>query len=658
MLVQLLYLLCLGDIAYGKPLSASDWQVRQQPELNISGAVVLEDHTRFSASVIERYRRVRVLSELGKSAAEFIDDTASVRKLEGRVVDVGGEETVFGQKSDLVEVLNYKRRGDAERVRILVPPGLTTDCIVEMAWAIPADGALPLQRDAYFEEVAEPWFIVLKTYSFANLRHHRGWSINGTLKVATRQLWSSAGDEHFRQTKDQGRQVVSYLKIPARVNYPFGSAFRYDNAHFINVFKTFPDFSRNPQVFWEEVLKNYVRPYLFGFEFNPGKSYSAWLTQLRSDLPAEPSAAMTYLLGAFRERIASDRLLRPEQLQRLAIPRPASANPATMLADAFHNGIGNSLELNLLFYHLVMDSGVPFRLVFPSSSDQWPFDPESRQPFYFSYNFPLFAVQKDQDLILFSPERYEYGPGLFPVRYEGMLALVTDPRSGWHPEFRELHSSQPESNRLVTLYTTRLDSDFGYHMSIKRQVSGHYAAQYRRTYITLPAQERNELLANQWRDLGVFLLLDATVSAADELGSALTEEVSLRVEPRPQEVSSYAFQPFPNSYRPLATPSYWPAGRDQDLFLPFARKHSDINTLTVPEGWMLSGDNNWKRSNTIGEVVFQATQSGRKVTVRRDLSVNGNHFPRSAERQLKAYLAWMDEAFEQNIAFVLPETAP
>ncbi len=651
MLTCLLLALCCGEIAYGTPIPAADWQYGA----NLHGceAIVLEDRTLFLEKAIERYRKVHILSERGKAAVEFVDLTGTARKLEGRVVDVHGEETAFGQRSDLVELVTYKGRGDLEKVRLLVPPGLSRNCIVELAWTIPAEGAIPLGRDAFIEAVAEVWPVRNKSFSFTSLRNHPGWQL-GNLRLVSQPLWTTGADDHFRLARSGGRQTVAYLELPARAAFPFGNDWRYDNSHFVQVVKTFPDFGHRARDFWKDVCQNYVRAYLFGAEFKPSPEYRAWVAELKAQRGEEPVQAMSQLLRAFRARMASTRMARWDQ--RFADAAPEDDLGKRLLA-AFQRGAGDSYELNQLFYRVVTDVGQPFVLVFPSSTEQWPFDADARQPFYFNY-YPLYGVPQGQELMLFAPERYEYGPGYFPNTYEGLEAMVVDPRARWQPRFTVLQGTGAESNRMVSHYTTELQPDFGYSLALQRKVTGAYGAAYRQAYYGLPPAEKNEALAAAWRDLGVFVLTEATVEGADELEAVITEKIALKVEKRPLDVSSYAFHPFPNSVRPLRSPHTWPPNRDQDLFLDFAKQHIDLNTITVPDGWVLSGVNDWHRRNAVGEVAFQAVQAGNKVTVRRDLTVSRNRYPRTEERQLKAFLAWVDEAFEQTIAFALPQGAP
>lgn len=95
----------------GNPLPETDWEVTEVPEWGIYDAVIIESVVEFRPRSINHYKKVRILSEKGKEAASFIDNSGEAINLKGRVITRSGEEIRFDTKKDLLEVLDYKTRG-------------------------------------------------------------------------------------------------------------------------------------------------------------------------------------------------------------------------------------------------------------------------------------------------------------------------------------------------------------------------------------------------------------------------------------------------------------------------------------------------------------------------------------------------------------------
>lgn len=56
---------------YGQPIPEEAWQVTNDPTLGIQDAAYLMYYTQFNSTYVKHYRLIRILSEQGKSAAEF-----------------------------------------------------------------------------------------------------------------------------------------------------------------------------------------------------------------------------------------------------------------------------------------------------------------------------------------------------------------------------------------------------------------------------------------------------------------------------------------------------------------------------------------------------------------------------------------------------------
>lgn len=631
-----------------KPLSASDWAVVQKPEADIYDAVVLIDTTSFFDTAIERFRRVRILSESGKVAAEFRDETGTAKSLQGRVVLPDGSETRFSQE-DLVETLSFSSRRHKGSSRLLVPPGLTTDCIVELSWTIPAQRGLPLKASTYFEAIAEPWYVATKSFTFNKIRSQAN-------EFLVRQLWTTAEPERFSVDKGSAYTRVTYRNFQAVAEQPFGNEFRHEQGHYVYAFRYYSDLNPSPDKFWGELAQKVIRNNLTWLKFAPGSEWDAWVQELKAALPADPVAAMTMVQSQFRRKFTLISLASPEQAARIMRTTKENDIPERILGNVVRRGYGDYYELSMVFFHLVEELKLPAVLIFPTSIDQMPFNPKSFDDNSFNLYLPFYAIYVNDRPVVFAPVYYEYRAGYYPSRHMALPALQVDPRS-WTSQFIVLPPLSAESNRLVTQYRTTLQENGEMEMSYKRQGTGEYLSYFTRKHFPLPAAERTQNLIHAWSTQHTTVTA-AAVEGADDLESVVTETITAKSRNNISNISRLAIDPFPHSMLPIDLPSVWPERREQDLFLSFAQQTIDLNTFTVPEGWRLFGENDWEHSNQIGSIKFKCTQEGTKVTVRRDFVLNRSFYPRELEGQLKEFLAWMDEAFNQTIALDLKGGTP
>ncbi len=645
MISSLLLLAVMGWSPGEAPISATDWAVVENPAAGIRDAVVLLDTTDFSEKVIERYRRVRILSENGKAAAEFYDESGTAYELKGRVVLPDGSEIRFGQK-DLVETLSMRSQRHKETTRLLVPPGLTDDCIVETSWTLPATNGLPSANRTYFDFVAEPWFVGTKSYTFHELR---GGSY-------VHQIWTKADEGHFAFEKTNTRKKVTYREIAAAEDQPFGNPFRHEQAHYVYAFHYYFYLDLSPDKFWDDFAQKIVRNRLTYLDFSPGSDWDDWVRELRASLPADPVAAMTLVQSQFRKRFALTSLLSPEQAPRVTRTIQPSDLPSRLLGATWRRGYGNASELSQLFFRLVQALDLPVSLVYPSRLDALPFDPRTLDANCFDLNKPLYAVYVKDQPVIFAPVWYEYRPGYFPSSYLEMPALRIDPRT-WKTQFITMPGIAAESNRLVSQYKSQLHPNGTLTIQFKRQGTGAFLANVMRHYFPLPAPERTTHLKERWSDQHTTVEA-AAVEGADDLMGLVTETLAATRTVARDDTTRLVIEPFLHGMMPLETPAVWPEHREQDLFAPYAFQTIDLNTLTLPEGWRLIGDNTWEHTNEVGSVKYSCVQKGNMLTVRRDVTLRHCRYPRSQLEPFKAFLTWMEEAYAQSLTLDLAGDAP
>ena len=290
------------DVSFGRSVPQEIWDIREQPEREIYDAVILKDITRFTSGFIKRYREVRILNENGKTAAELIDPVGRVQKLKGRVVDITGKETKFDKKEDFVEVLNFRARGRSSKGKILIPPGLTTDCLVEYSWQIPSVSGLPLGRRRQQYQVQEEFFCMKKSFLVERLAFSsQSFSLSGTSIDWT----GIAPPAKFEKAQTSKLLELHYLGTPAKEDFPFGNQHLDPSSASVLVFRTLPDdYTKTPDAFWSRFGKVYLKD-LFDGSFSKSAGYKAWIEDIKSEMPRNPRGCFY----ACRECLSFENLL-------------------------------------------------------------------------------------------------------------------------------------------------------------------------------------------------------------------------------------------------------------------------------------------------------------------------------------------------------------
>lgn len=86
---------------------------------------------------IEHLVRIRVLSEAGRAGAELRDLSPLATQIQGRTNYRDGTFVRFDKRKDLAEKEISPDGDRVHKVRVLVPPGVTSDCVVELTSSPP-----------------------------------------------------------------------------------------------------------------------------------------------------------------------------------------------------------------------------------------------------------------------------------------------------------------------------------------------------------------------------------------------------------------------------------------------------------------------------------------------------------------------------------------
>lgn len=645
LLCSLFFALWMADdpvVTYGAPISKGDWAIQEDASKGIYDAVLIQDSTVFKANNTYYYRRIRILSESGKAAAEYFAPSGKVKALKGRVVDRNGKEVTFEKKEDFVKVLVFKTRGAKQKSRVLVPPGLTKDAVVEYSWRMEAEEGIEVGRYEKIYPIQSPYFVKEKSFE---IRPNAFYSVGLITHFTSTPLKKPA--RYITEKKGKWSKVI-YKDVMPLQEFPFGNRYLDQNTAYAMLYKSLPDYPSEAKGFWKKFSKELLGREIYGEKLSSSKEYNLWIKELKAGLPEAKHEALIYAYEAFRSKIKTPDLLTPTRLAQIEEDKDAARN---VLRRAVSKGFVTYYDAGKVFYRIVKDLDIPAKMIFANSFDGMLFFPEHMRPFSFSFYYPFFGVKTEKGgWVIVSPLYQEYPPGYVPTDFQGAPALVVDPFNNWSHSLMRIPRFGPDEHQRITQYQSTLSEKGKMAIQLKRQKSGEYNAFAKSKYFPLPEDEREISLRNYWENrLTDMEVLKVSLDNGAALKGNMVEHVSAEGSIDAEHLNAFVISPFPGQLRPISSPSFWPGKRSQPIILPRCVNQIDVNVIQVPKGWTLMGDPSWKKANMVGQVRYAAIQKGEKITIRRDIQIKQDMLKASDEKELKSFIAWMTEAMNQRI---------
>lgn len=649
--------LCLGVLAghalarapkYGEPLPAEAWLFNEETENGIQDAAFLLDYTQYNSTHVKHYRLIRIISEEGKKAAAFSAESRWINKIRGRVIDRDGGITDFENGEDFVDITAFRNRDEEQKNKVLIPPGLSDDCVVEIEWTM--NGRDGIEGDAFYQRkpIPEAYYCRKKVIDIRLLTADDFW--------VTRYVWRGvSAPTTLTKARWPGSQVtLIYEHLPPRKAHPFGNPFYDPSLPFFLIFRTVPNFGVKPETFWprfsEQVLKS------FHDDLNTGADHRAWVNALRSQLSADPAThpkknpihAARVALDRLQQRIGMPPLLTPTQM--IAYRRHRD-HEGVELADCFGNGWAESEHMVQLYLETLRRLDIPAKLVFTNSLQDAPIRREELNPYAFDWMHPLMRVEQGKDQAVFCAWRPDLEPGYLPAEQQGLAAMIVDPKRGWKPTFDWTPRFGPRANRMQTSYQATLSDEGRLSLAIEQVGTNHYNALTSHLYYHLPDHERDQALRKNWQQL---LGKQYTLTESAIVGDRdLQETTVIRVKAHlslDTETRFVSMHPFPISTVPITPPEWWTRDRREPIFMPRPFVQMSTLHLKLPAAWQLKGAPSWHKVNDLGSVKFVAFQKDDLLTVQRIIQLNAHIIHAQGQDMLRLFLAWVDEVEMQQIA--------
>lgn len=612
-----------------EPIPPEVWALRDNTALVNEGAVVLEHRVRFMNTYVEYTHRVRILSEAGRTAAEFGAFSADCHTFEGRTSYPDGRVVTFNQRKDMAE-RSIKSTAFQQTNTVLLPPGVTSDCVVELRWRESSDplpnnwgwsgtyhisNPYPIQTFVLEIPVNFPW-----AYRFFPARRQSPQvDLKGTLRV------------------------ITIRDIPARKPVPYCLEVSRDFARFVAYYSRSNltmAAREGSTAFWNTAAKTYYSDAFEG-EVRKGKRYRAFSAQLREGLTGTPHEQARTLMTRLDAEIRNTSF--PTSLESAAASkREASATINSQdLEAAIEQRRSDYSGMTILLFQMLKDQGLAPKIALAPNRNRSLFDIHFHNVYQFSSQF-IVVEDPAAGALWIEPGLRFAEPGLIHTDQQGTQALLLDPSDWSHKEVPV--PVQPYSyniRRYTTDITLEEEQD---RFKVQASFSGFPAWSERRTYMAQEPAEQARTLKESFLEFSRrAAIARAEVRGAQDPKVPISWEVEGTLEQ--EESRRREVQPFPGIPWALHVPDAWPETRVDPILMPYLRTHEAVATIHLPEGWTWNKSLPMDRSNQFGQVTWSAQQvDERTLRVVLKVTVTGFYAHASAYEPLKAFLGWVREA--------------
>ncbi|HEU4952784.1 MAG TPA: hypothetical protein VFT46_12615 [Holophagaceae bacterium] len=621
-------------------IPAAVWQMKATDPGNELGAVFLDDEVRLSDHDSEYRLRIRIMSNAGKDAARLGLFDSSLFKVEGRTVYPDGKVVEFDSAKDFAEQ-TVKTSAGGESTKVIIPPGLTDDCIVDLHWII--KGSQIGGFDSQGNYVGNYWFRVVIPRAFPVRK-----------KVIELTRWSPMssvvmgfGSHPPQVEKKDAYRVYTFTDVPAFEDIPYSIPITRERAELFLYWQ--PDVLRrmasDPGKYWNDLSKNWISKD-FDTDLKTGRAYKAFLAKVTEGLPEDPIQKAQTIIQRIQGAILNIDHMTAEQARARTKAQANATFQSQDLDRAIEDGWTNAVGIDYLAFKLLLDAGLHPRLVYTVNREERVFHADLPCIFQFSDYLILVPGKDGRSVAWFDPGNRLLPPGIIPPQYQGTPAFAVDGGT-WeaHPDFHV--PIQPAAvNSRTYAYDLNLD-DEGLQVSGRANFTGIPLWVERDTYYRLEqAEQAKKLMETLQERLPSYRLTKEEVVGAQDLTKTLSW--SFQALKPLDEGRKVLVDPFPGLRSPLWIPASWPAQRAVTLVLPYASIETAVCTIHVPKGYQPLLDPEYSNGNAFGSVSWSALDSGegtdRTVVVTLKIVVNRVFGSAYQYQDFKNYMGWIDHA--------------
>ena len=648
-LFAILPVLCLSASASTDtwaPIPAEVWKMKATDPGCELGAVFLMDHTRLGQTDIEYTLRIRIMSEAGKAAARLAAFSPDLYKFEGRTVYADGKSVVFDSTKDFAEQTAKSGWSEATR-KVLVPPGVTSDCVVDLHWI--ERGSVTYQggdrgitdAGAWQESAAVRPFPIRDLEVQIFKRAERGFAFVGF------------GDQ-TPKIEDKGiYKVYRFQNLPAYEDIPYSLPFAREKAS-LCIFEqpeALQAASRDPKTYWSYWATHQI-PEWWGTYLKKSGAYKRYLAEFGPGLPADPIQKAAAVVAKIHKDILNIDTLTAEQAKARTKDQDKERIPYGDMDFIVSERWGNTWHIKLLAFQILRDLNLKPRLIFVVDRNRNIYRPDVASVWQFSDLDTFMGIPSTDGngMAWFDPGCLLLPPGTIPEAYQGTPAFQVD-STDWSSKQVTVPVQGAAMNQHGYGYDLKVADG---HESIKLDAAftGGPLWSMRDQYYRLEPAEQEKKLKESFQGVtGGYQIESATVRNAQDPTKVMTLEVQAGKDL--DEGRKVDIDPFPGMPIAYRLPDSWPATRSTPIILPLALKQTAVCRIHVPASYKVVVDDNLQQQNAFGTVSWKTTitdeGAGKLVTVEYKVEAAKTLASAQEYEAFKTFLGWVRLGYGRNV---------
>jgi len=605
-----------------------------------TGALVLSHKMEINDQCIEQRYVWRIVGERGRSLLSEFEFDGDAYNIAGRTVLPSGETIpIKAGKDTLVKKVGSDESREALKI---VPPGMTSDCIVEIRYRVPTR----------FDVLRQYQVRVDANFGF----YYRGY-IGMPCPVELAEIsvsklllanWNLNAFDQKPLVKETGtvRQFI-FSGLPAYGAPPFSrraTRMLPSIDIFMNPKELDKASRKEPAQFWKGTANAWAIP-SFIENVSLGKHYKALSESLREGLEGTDVQKASVLMMRLGERIRNLDSLTDEEKQKDYGEKKDDPFNNRDLNGIANRGNSHSLGIFLTYLQVLKDAGIPFKLALGADGEIFMFNPEHLNATILSSCMAV-VEGPDKAPFYFDPSSRFMTPGVVPSSLQGMQGFLVDPKTRSGVFFT--WPVQPATlNRSAYTYELGLQDD-GLNVKLEASFGGYFDQAARRHFIGKDPVEQKKVLKEG---------IDGSQRSVDVKrvdvinAQSVRKDLTLKVEAS-QELEAgrrRTFNPFPLMNSPITMPSSWPETRTDFIFAPCAFTWLATSQFQVPKGSSLQAVDPLEQENAFGRVIWRTETQGDQVKVILRVDLNEPIATPQYYPLFREFMGWVNEAYQRSL---------
>jgi hypothetical protein len=612
---------------------------------NELGAVILDQETRLGKVDTEYRLRIRIMSEAGKAAASIAAFPLSLFKVEGRTVYADGKVVAFDSEKDFTKQ-TLKTDGREFNRKIVIPPGLTADCLVDLHWTL--NECLVGGFDDWGNYYGRYWydFVIPGAFPIAH----------SVIKLSNWSPMASAlvgfGAHPPKVEKESAYRVYTFEDVPAFEDIPYSLPAYRERARLILYWQP-STLTRNvsdPKAYWKSWSQEWLRK-SYDENLTAGREYKDYLAKISQGLPQGSIHKAQEALFRIQRDILNVDLMTAEQAKARTKKDSKKDLKSGDLDETVSRGWSDGEGIGMLTFKVFRDLGLKPKLAWVVDREDRPFYADVPCIFQFSDYLILVPDEAGPGMAWLDPANLLMPPGVIPHEYQGTPALEVDPADWSVKTIRVPLQGDQVNQRSYDFDLTFEDGRESFELSM-----GFLGVPLRierdRYYRLEPAEQEKALKDYLQERLEGFKVAKTKVRNAQDI----TKNMSWSVKGAKDldEGRKVSVDPFPGMSSPCWTPTSWPATRSSIIVFPYALTHHAASRIHVPSGYKAIPVSDLEQKNGFGSVSWKTAEGKDEsgdplLTVTYDVVV-AKPFGGTADYEaFKTFLAWVDDGYRRLV---------